>query len=1023
MEAGDENVLVTTINDGLAGSFQDTGAATTPGTPPDNNTAFVSGLSPIAVQGNRIGTDIAGILAVGNVFTGVDIVAAPNNVVGGTAPGARNLISGNGGLGDSGIGVNVQGVQSTGTLIQGNYIGTDITGGRRLGNLAFGVFLQTVSNTTVGGTAPGAGNVISGNATIDGGEAGVALIGQANHNTIQGNLIGTDATGRVDLGNGGAGILLGTGSSDNMIGGASAAARNVIGANGFGPFGPAAGIVLNDADTDNNTMAGNFIGVDVTGAVALGNSLSGVLVNNGPSSNTIGGVAAGAGNIISGNKGEPGSGIFGDGVIIRTASNNVLLGNRIGLDVSGTIAIPNQGNGVYSFMNADGNIIGNSSVGNVISANGLNGILIQDSTTSGNTVQGNVIGLSADGSVGLGNKANGVELASSPNNKIGGGASGAANSIAANTGSGVLITSLLTSPLLGALSQGFDMSLPAGTYFYVITAVTATGETTASAERSITVPQNSSVNLSWVPVGGATGYKIYRGPSSGAENVLVGTVSGGSTASFADGGGATQPGSPPTTNTALGGDASGNQVLGNQIGTGFASTRVPNGDGIEVVQSSHNVIGGSGDGEGNQIVDNNGAAVTISGSAASNNVVQANYVSAFFDETGSITNTFNGVQFLAGASNNIVGGASDSLGNTINFNGGSGVLVASGSVGDAILTNSISDNNRLGIELQSGANHNQPAPVITSAIDGQGTTFIMGTATGPANSTLTLQFFTSFDSDDSQSAQGDQFLDQLVVQTNAAGQASFSIALGSPFFSDDILTATATDAQNNTSQFSAGVPASDNPFADLTVAMYTQVLERPPSVGDVEYWVGQLGSGVSRLVMSQTVWESPEHRLLQVDGYYEQYLNREADSAGLQFFATQLVLGVSEIAVQVQLLVSPEYASTHPTFDAYLIGLYQNILGRDPDALGVGFWRLQAALGATRADVALAFLTSDEAYSDVLNSYYEDFLERPIDTPSEVVLLAQLRAGQATTQSIAEGILASDEYFALASSMSGPIFD
>jgi hypothetical protein len=214
-----------------------------------------------------------------------------------------------------------------------------------------------------------------------------------------------------------------------------------------------------------------------------------------------------------------------------------------------------------------------------------------------------------------------------------------------------------------------------------------------------------------------------------------------------------------------------------------------------------------------------------------------------------------------------------------------------------------------------------------------------------------------------------------------------------------------------------------NQFADLTVTMYQQVLLRPASASDVSYWVGQLTTGLPRLAMAQTIWQSPEHRGIQVDDYYQQYLDRAADPDGRAFFVSQLVAGVSETLIQAQILISPEYTQTHPTFDSYLIGLYQDIFGRDPDAAGVQFWRIQAALGATRAQVAVGFLTSDESYIDIINGYYLEFLNRPVDPPSEAILLAQLRAGVTTQDTIAEGILASDEYFQLAQSSSGPIFD
>src|SRR5262249_31727085 len=129
------------------------------------------------LTGNFIGTDLTGTQVVGN-FVGIYTSGASALVIGGTTPGARNIISGN-----------VYGISdaySTTTQIEGNYVGTDVTGTKALGNTTLGI----ISGGTIGGTAPGAGNLVSGNFVgIEGG-------------LIQGNLIGTDATGTVALGNG-----------------------------------------------------------------------------------------------------------------------------------------------------------------------------------------------------------------------------------------------------------------------------------------------------------------------------------------------------------------------------------------------------------------------------------------------------------------------------------------------------------------------------------------------------------------------------------------------------------------------------------------------------------------------------------------------------------------------------------------------------------------------------------------------------------------------------------------------------
>ncbi|MBS0364901.1 MAG: hypothetical protein JSR67_03645 [Proteobacteria bacterium] len=91
-------------------------------------------------------------------------------------------------------------------------------------------------------------------------------------------------------------------------------------------------------------------------------------------------------------------------------------------------------------------------------------------------------------------------------------------------------------------------TLAAATYYFVITALNASGETVASNERSIaTTGATSTVTLSWAAVTGATGYRVYRGTAAGAESVYFAP---GNVTTFTDTGAAGTAGAPPATNTA-----------------------------------------------------------------------------------------------------------------------------------------------------------------------------------------------------------------------------------------------------------------------------------------------------------------------------------------------------------------------------------------------------------------------------------------------------------------------------------------
>ncbi|MCA1684424.1 MAG: hypothetical protein LC745_00255, partial [Planctomycetia bacterium] len=126
------------------------------------NGVLISGAAATGnvIAGNRIGTNAAGDSALANAGSGVLLDGAPNNTVGGTTAAARNVISGN-----TGVGVFVHGSTASGNLVEGNYIGTNAAGAAAVGNGVDGVLISAnAGGNTVGGTTAAARNLISGNA-------------------------------------------------------------------------------------------------------------------------------------------------------------------------------------------------------------------------------------------------------------------------------------------------------------------------------------------------------------------------------------------------------------------------------------------------------------------------------------------------------------------------------------------------------------------------------------------------------------------------------------------------------------------------------------------------------------------------------------------------------------------------------------------------------------------------------------------------------------------------------------------
>jgi hypothetical protein len=299
-----------------------------------NSTAilFQAGSNHV-VQGNFFGTDRNGTSAIANGSTAITVQQSDDVMIGGTTAAARNILAGGGGARGIFMGVAAR------TRIQGNFIGTDVTGTVALGFTGSGCAVcldSNASNTQVGGltATPGTppGNVISGSAT------GIRIGSPGNNfnNTaaMMGNLIGTDASGTSGLGNS-TGIAINDPS--NTVGGIDPMARNVISGN-------TTGISL---VSQNNQVQGNFIGTDITGTQLLGNGGDGVLVQ--ANNNTIGGISAGPGqnpgNLIAGNGGR--------GVNLPFSPNSIpILGNRI--YSNGSLGIDLSGDGVTANDHCDG---------------------------------------------------------------------------------------------------------------------------------------------------------------------------------------------------------------------------------------------------------------------------------------------------------------------------------------------------------------------------------------------------------------------------------------------------------------------------------------------------------------------------------------------------------------------------------------------------------------------------------------------------------------------------------------------
>lgn len=302
-------------------------------------------------------------------------------------------------------------VTGSGNTLYGNYFGVATADGLTSTPNRVNVSVSGTSNR-IGGLGTNQRNIISGTG-VSGGTYGIQITGPTN--TVQGNYIGTDASGMTVVGNNYEGAMVQ--SNGNTIDSNVIAGNNAV---------TAASAQLS-VTGDGNTVTRNLIGTNALGVASLSSNRPGPGLSVRGNNNQVG-TGAGDGNLISGNGAE---GVYVYSFVATTG--NRIVGNRVGTDTSGSYAIPNA-NGVSLLNFANGTVIKN----NIISGNTNSGISLQG-TVSGAVIQGNSIGVAADGSTALPNGYGIAIFQSSVNHLIGGTSLGEGNVIAMHSSYGVLL--------------------------------------------------------------------------------------------------------------------------------------------------------------------------------------------------------------------------------------------------------------------------------------------------------------------------------------------------------------------------------------------------------------------------------------------------------------------------------------------------------------------------------------------------------------------------------------------------------
>ena len=597
-----------------------------------------------------------------------------------------------------------------------------------------------------------------------------------------------------------------------------------VGSTGLGALPTITDAVIIDGATEPDFLGTPIVELD--GSLAGGNALT-----------LLGGGSTVRGFVIN---------RFGNGVYIASDSN-LVAGNWIGLDATGTLDFGNTVDGVVLIAGTANNTIGGTGVNdrNVISGNGDDGVSIDGA--SGTVVIGNYIGTNAAGTAVIGNAGDGVAIqlgggvTPAVNNRIGGTTAAERNVVAGNATNAA--NGLANIRIRGAGTTGTVVSgnyigtdatglVPlANPRIGVLVSEGASGNTiggTAAGERNV------------ISASGAAGIELNASTNTVVRGNYIGTDASGNAAlgnatfgiwivgAATNTVGGTAAGARNIVSGNLGDDgieingaaAIGNVVQGNYVGLGAdGATAVGNAhSGIAIVGGSGNAIGGTAAGAGNVISANGHNGVYLGGNS---NAVQGNLIGTDAGGTLDRGNTFDGVHVLG--QNNIIGGTTATAGNVIAFNDLAGVSVGGASAGGSILGNSIHLNAGLGIDIEddgvtandagdgdTGGNSRQNFPVLAAAVTTGADITITGSINSTASRTFRLEFFASATGDASGFGEGQIFLGTIDVTTDGAGNAAFT----TPAFVAAIpvgyaIAATATDlTANDTSEFGAHVAAA-----------------------------------------------------------------------------------------------------------------------------------------------------------------------------------------------------------------------
>ena len=468
-----------------------------------------------------------------------------------------------------------------------------------------------------------------------------------------------------------------------------------------------------------------------------------------------------------------------------------------------------------------------------------------------------------------------------------------------------------------------------------------------------------------------------------------------------------------------------NTVVGNYIGLALDGSVAANtGFGLIIGAPASQTIGGTAPVDRNVISGNGAGGIQLESTGAN---ILGNFIGT--DPTGQAAAPNQGNGITMSGYGITVGGTDPGAGNVIAFNTQSGVMT---NPGNGVLGNTIFSNGSKGIDVEgtpsNNGNGNQilPVPQLSFAVESPGSSTgsvqvqVGGVLNVPtvvadesASLAYTIQVFATLNG--VPAGQGQLFLGSVQVNTNAKGFAAFTLNASVPAGSGTTFTATASTpvfATSNTSEFSPAFAIGGNPTSLFVASEYGLLLNRYPDTG-AAYWVNLMNNGDSAPSVVLGIEGSTEYLNDQVVAMYKLYLNRSPDTAGEQAWTNFLIAGGTLEQVAEGLASSQEfYVLQGGTNQGFLTRLYIDVLNRGSSTADLAGWETALDAGVSRAGVAIAFLTSQEYRTNLVQADYMTFLLRQVDQGGLTAWVGALNAG-ATDQQVLAQIFGSPEGYQL----------